>query len=234
MILSLLVFITSLVLVYLSSHLLIKNLIKFFYRLSRSRHTSINLLFFVLLPGIFLHEFSHILSAEILQVRTGHLSLKPQFQHNQLTLGSAQIARTDPIRLTLIGLAPFITGTLTLWLLLKFCLNLNISTITFSTLIPQFISSIQQLSPIVIIGTFYLIFAITNTMFSSPSDLQAAGLPVILFLIITTILKLSQFSLPTALITYSTNLFLLLSTIFFLTLFLNLIFLLPLKIFNRH
>ena len=54
-------------------------------------------------PGVFLHEFSHILMAEMLRVPTGELKLKPEIKDGHLTLGSAQIAATDPLRLTLIG-----------------------------------------------------------------------------------------------------------------------------------
>ena len=211
-----------------------ENLIKFFYRLTRSRQTSVNILFFLLLPGIFLHEFSHILSAELLQVRTGHLDLTPHFKDNQLRLGSAQIAKTDPIRLTLIGTAPFLTGTLTLWLILKFGLHLSPSTFTITNLLPQLIFAFKQISPLPLILLIYLLFSISNTMFSSPSDLQSAGLPIILFLIILGTIQLTNFSLPTPAINSIINLFFLLSTIFALILVLNLIILIPLKFLNRQ
>ena len=226
MYLSLLLFIFSAVLVYFSSRSLIKNLIRLFYRLTRSQNTAINLLFFLLLPGVFLHEFAHILTAEVLRVPTGELSLKPQFKNNQLRLGSAQIALTDPIRLTLIGTAPFLLGTITLWLLLTFGLNINLSSINL-----DFIKTTPLILKLLF---FYLTFSITNTMFSSPSDLQAAGLPIVLFLLIFGSLNIANLNPPLMLTTYSTNLFTLLATIFFLVLALNLIILFPLKILNRH
>jgi len=230
MLLPIILFIVSIFLLFISSQALITRLIKKFYRLSHSHHTAVNLLFFLLLPGIFLHEFSHILTAELLQVRTGHLSLKPQFKDNQLKLGSAQIAQTDPIRLTLIGTAPFFTGTLTLWLLLKFGLNLNLSTITFSNLIPQFTSSIQQLAPLTLLAIFYLLFAIANTMFSSPTDLQAAGLPLILLLIILITLNFAPLTLPINAINLFQNFLFSVSLLFFITLSVNIILLLLLKL----
>ena len=234
MLLSLLFFIISITLLYLSSHSLIKNLIKFFYRLFHSRHTSINLLFFLLLPGIFLHEFSHILSAELLQVRTGHLSLTPHFKDNQLRLGSAQIAKTDPIRLTLIGTAPFLTGTIALWLILKLGLHLSPSILNITNFLPQLTLAFKQISFLPLLLLTYLLFSISNTMFSSPSDLQSAGLPIILFLIIFGVIQLTNFSLPTSIISSIINLFFLLGTIFTLILLLNLIILLPLKLANRQ
>jgi len=230
MLLPIILFIVAIFLLFLSSQALIRKLIKIFYYLTHSHHTSVNILFFLLLPGIFLHEFSHILAAELLQVPTGHLSLKPQFKNNQLKLGSAQIAQTDPIRLTLIGTAPFFSGTLTLWLLLKFGLNLNLSTITFSNLIPQFIFSIQQLAPITLLITFYLLFAITNTMFSSPTDLQAAGFPLILIIILLITLNFTSLTLPINSLNLFQNFLFSLSLVFSITLIINIIILLFLKL----
>jgi len=110
MLLSLLAFSLAALALFFSSQALLSRLF---------RRLPLNLVFFLLLPGIFLHEFSHILMAEILRVKTGELKLKPEIVNGHLTLGSAQIALTDPFRLTLIGIAPFIAGTASLWLLLN-------------------------------------------------------------------------------------------------------------------
>jgi len=233
MLLSLFLFILTLTLLYLSSHSLIIHLIKIFYRLTHSHETAVNLLFFLLLPGVFLHEFSHIITAELLQVPTGHLSFKPHFKNGQLLLGSAQIASTDPFRLTLIGTAPFLTGTFTLWALLKIALHLSVSQLNLANFIPQILFSINQLSFLPLLLIFYLLFSISNTMFSSPSDLQATGLPIILLLIILGTFKLANLTIPPSTLISLTNLFLLLTTIFTLTLLFNLLLLLPLKFINR-
>src|SRR3989338_5643040 len=111
MLLSLLAFALAALALFLSSQALLSRLF---------RLLPLNLVFFLLLPGIFLHEFSHILMAELLRVKTGELRLKPEISEGQLRLGSAQIASTDPLRLTLIGVAPFITGVLTLLLTFNF------------------------------------------------------------------------------------------------------------------
>ncbi len=71
-------------------------------------------------------------------------------------------------------------------------------------------------------------------MFSSPSDLQSAALPIILILIILGIFQLTHLNLPSIFITYSSNLLILLSTIFFIVLILNLILLAPIKILLRN
>ena len=64
------------------------------------------------LPGTVLHELSHWIVAEILQVRTGEITILPDFEGKgeSQRLGSVATARSDPFRGFLIGVAPFITG----------------------------------------------------------------------------------------------------------------------------
>ncbi len=252
---SLLTFIFSTILLYLSSRALTNILFKIFSRLTKSQTTSINLIFFLFLPGIFLHEFSHILSATLLRVPTGRLSLKPELQvpnsqigfrtsastlasptnvgpssepkkFGSLTLGSAQIASTDPIRLTLIGTAPFITGTTILWLILTLGLNLNLTQLS--------LNPILQTPPLILFLFGYLLFAISSTMFSSPSDLQAAGFPLFLLIFIFGIFKITNLQIPPALLTSITNFLSLLSLVFGLTLTLNILIFLPLKLLTKN
>ena len=203
MFLSLLAFAASAVALFLSSQALLSHLL---------RHLPLNLVFFLLLPGIFLHEFSHILMAEILRVRTGELKLKPEIHEGHLTLGSAQIALTDPFRLTLIGIAPFISGTAVLWLLIN--------------LVPK--------NPVyLLLFTYYLVFAIANTLFSSASDLQAAAIPLILVLIIFGLFNLTNLNLPPALLEFLPGFFFNLTRIFGYTLVINLLLFFPLKLFRK-
>lgn len=71
------------------------------------------------LPGTILHELSHWLVAELLGVRTGTITILPEFEDGQERerLGSVQTASSGPLRGFLIGAAPFFTGLLTLWIL---------------------------------------------------------------------------------------------------------------------
>lgn len=66
----------------------------------------------LVLPGTIIHELSHWLVAEILQVRTGEINILPRLKggSGEERLGSVATAKTDPIRGFLIGVAPFITG----------------------------------------------------------------------------------------------------------------------------
>ncbi|MFH1244347.1 MAG: hypothetical protein V1487_02100 [bacterium] len=70
----------------------------------------------LVLPGTVVHELSHWLVAEILQVRTGEIVVLPELrgQGKEERLGSVQTERTDPFRGFLIGMAPLITGLLIL------------------------------------------------------------------------------------------------------------------------
>lgn len=70
----------------------------------------------IFLPGTIIHELSHWLVAEILQVRTGAITIFPDLGDDDeeggghQRLGSVETARSDPFRGFLIGLAPFISG----------------------------------------------------------------------------------------------------------------------------
>lgn len=207
MFLSLLAFASGAIALFLSSQALLTLLF---------RRLHLNLVFFLLLPGVMLHELSHILMAEFLQVKTGELKLKPEIHDGHLTLGSAQIALTDPFRLTLIGLAPFLAGTAVLWLLIG-----NWELVTGNSI------WYWQL----VIG--YLVFAIANTLFSSASDLQAAAAPLILVLLVLGGFSLINLSLPADLVPTMQAFFFNLARVFGYTLGINLLLLLLLKFLPR-
>jgi len=67
----------------------------------------------IFIPGIFLHELSHFLIAQLLRVRTGRFSIFPRpMADGTLRLGYVEIASGGIIRDSLIGAAPLITGCL--------------------------------------------------------------------------------------------------------------------------
>jgi hypothetical protein len=80
-----------------------------------TRNPKLAILFFslVFLPGVFLHELSHFLSAKLLRVRTGRFSIFPKdLEDGRLQLGFVEIAETDPVRESLIGAAPLLAGSM--------------------------------------------------------------------------------------------------------------------------
>ena len=78
----------------------------------------IRVLFYLLLPGVVLHEASHYVAAKLLLVRTNGLNVGiARSSKRQISLGSVDIQRSDPIRESLIGVAPFVVGVIALWLI---------------------------------------------------------------------------------------------------------------------
>ena len=127
-------------------------------RLTHSRTISITILTIILFPGTVIHELSHLFTAEVLGVHTGTLNLAPEsIEGEEVQSGSVQVAVTDPFRRTLIGIAPTITGMVTI------------------SILSWYLSHTQQF--IIGIALLYLILTISNTMFTSKEDLKGV-LPV--------------------------------------------------------
>lgn len=116
----------------------------------------INAISFLFLPGIIIHELSHFLVASLLFVPTGDIEFMPQLTDGGLKLGSVGIARTDPIRRFLIGVAPILAGLSLIVGIFYFVLNNGL----FNGWILLLVS--------------YIIFAVGNTMFSSKKDMEGA------------------------------------------------------------
>jgi len=132
---------------------------------------------FIMFPGICLHEVSHWLMAHLLWVKPLHFSLKPEIKDDGwMQLGGVQLqGPIDPFRHSLVGLAPLISGCLAILLIGQIALDID----NLAYLLTQ-----NRLEPIISHGTdlitqpltwlwFYLIFAISNAMFPSPIDRQA-------------------------------------------------------------
>jgi hypothetical protein len=85
----------------------------FFLILTRRPGVTQVLFAIIFLPGVFLHELSHFLTAKLLRVRTGRFSLIPQAQPDgRLRLGYVETAPGGFLRDALIGIAPLVTGSL--------------------------------------------------------------------------------------------------------------------------
>lgn len=83
--------------------------------LFRSQKPGLWIYAFIMLPGTILHELSHWIVAEILQVRTGEIKILPDNDHaEEHRLGSVATEKVGALRGILIGSAPFVTGLLVL------------------------------------------------------------------------------------------------------------------------
>lgn len=149
------------------------------------------LLYFVLLlPGILIHELSHWLTAKLLGVRTGKISFGPSNRRgNQMRLGSVTVARTDPFRASLIGVAPLISGSLAILIIGQLILGFG----DVGKVLPdgQWQQVWQSLQTHLRMPDFwlwlYLIFAISNAMLPSEAD-REPWRPVLMFMGLTALI----------------------------------------------
>ncbi|MBI5300901.1 MAG: hypothetical protein HY868_02100 [Chloroflexi bacterium] len=140
---------------------------------------AIKLLFYLLLPGILLHELSHYVVAKILLVNTSgiHLGVKPmKSKGNQISLGSVVIERTDPLRESLIGIAPFVVGIGAIWAIAGW--GFDVWPETGLTVPQMFYRVADYASDWTTWLDLYLIFAVSTAMIPSQSDREPWG-PVI-------------------------------------------------------
>ena len=142
------------------------------------------LYFVLLLPGILIHELSHWLAANLLGVRTGKISLWPsRRQGNQMRMGSVRVARTDPFRSSLIGVAPLISGCLAILIIGQLILGFGdlgggLLNREWEQVGESLLTHLQ--SPDFWLW-LYLIFAISNAMLPSETD-REPWKPVLLFM----------------------------------------------------
>lgn len=130
--------------------------------------------FYMLAPGVILHEMSHWLFAKLLLVRTGDFALfRPRSRGaGKVTLGYVEVYKSDPIRQSLIGLAPLPVGIgvlLGLAALLGFNHEARFADNwrTLSELPGQFVDTFRQ--PLNFLW-LYLVFTVSNGMLPSAPD----------------------------------------------------------------
>lgn len=153
--------------------------------LTRRMDVSIIVFSILFLPGVFLHELSHFLTAKLLRVKTGKLSLIPQYQESgRLRLGYIETEKVDFFRDALIGLAPLVIGIVVTGFIVKDRLGL----ITSWQILREFdlVLLIDSLREVVNQPNFwvwfYLSVVVSSTMMPSPAD-RKAWIPLLLFLI---------------------------------------------------
>ena len=116
------------------------------------------LLWIIYFPGIFLHEAAHLVSAIALLLRVDSIYLLPSIKteddgKKSIKFGYVTYYRADPVRGLLVGIAPFILGTIVLVVLFN--------AISFPN--EKILNNIFFI---------YTSFVISSTMFSSKQDLR--------------------------------------------------------------
>lgn len=151
------------------------------------KESAASILFFLLfLPGIFLHESSHWLTARILKVPVGEFSLKPKMlKDGKIRLGYVETAQTDWLRDTLIGASPIIFGMILIAWISTAKLEMLPAWQLFLDM--DIAGLIEKLNSNLRIADFwlwfYIVFSISSMMLPSPSD-RRAWLPVGLVIVV--------------------------------------------------
>jgi hypothetical protein len=147
--------------------------------------TALIIYFVIVLPGVVLHELSHWLMASALGVPVRKLSLGPvrKGRSSRVSLGSVQVASVDPVRSSLIGLAPLLGGSAVILLIGYLVLHVDqVAVAMTSGGGAAIVEGLEQLVQAGDLGLWlYLIFAISNAMLPSESDMEAVR-PVLIFL----------------------------------------------------
>lgn len=142
------------------------------YLLFENSQMALVLYFLLLLPGIIVHELSHWLMAKLLGMRTGKLSIWPSGRRDRMQMGSVKIARADPIRESLVGLAPLIGGGLVILIIGDLVLGLGEAKDALLSGEWSWIG--EELWNYVHTPDFwlwlYLIFSVSNAMLPSEAD----------------------------------------------------------------
>ncbi|MDX1663216.1 MAG: hypothetical protein R3272_05435 [Candidatus Promineifilaceae bacterium] len=133
----------------------------------------------ILFPGVLLHELSHWLAARLLGVRTGRLSLLPSLERDgTIRLGYVEYYRhrsLDPVRESLIGAAPLLTGTVAILLIGLYVFNVSALILALESRqvegLMDVLATFTEVPDLLL--WIYLIFAISNAMMPSPSDRRA-------------------------------------------------------------
>jgi len=187
-------FAINLLVLIITQRLLQKEIQVVLLLITGSPNLAIGIFSILLLPGVFIHELSHLLMSIILRVPVLKISLVPEVtKKGRIRLGFVQTAKTDVVRDSLIGLAPFIVGLVLLALIgaAKFGIN-AISNPSIGEYGEKILSFINQIPNVTDFGIWlYLAFAISTTMNPSESDRQSWKL---IFIVLILVLSLVFFS----------------------------------------
>ena len=139
---------------------------------------AVRALFLILLPGVLLHEGSHWLVANLVGVRTGKVSIGlGKMRGKHFSLGSVTVDRSDPLRESLIGVAPFITGLLAVWALMGFGFGLWSPDDPMEVLQTIWSTINDPLTWIAL----YFVFSVSTSMIPSESDREPWGVIIAIF-----------------------------------------------------
>lgn len=152
------IFIGEILVIFMLSRISLQKSYRVLHKLLKNDRSIVFVVSLVYFPGTLLHELSHYVVALVLNLHPSEMQLFPVIEGNKVKLGHVLYEKPphDFIRSVLVGIAPFIGGLLSLWLIIQ--IKLFPGTEWWQTLF---------------FG--YLILTITANMFSSPQDLVDVG-----------------------------------------------------------
>jgi hypothetical protein len=149
------------------------------FLLTGNKNWAIILYAIILFPGVLLHELSHWFVAGFLGVRTGAFSVLPKLKPDgSIQLGYVEYyksQRLGPMRESLIGSAPLVTGTAVVLLIAHHIFRVTTLTEAIQTGDVEILT--EALTVLFATSDFllwlYLHYAISNAMMPSASDRRA-------------------------------------------------------------
>ncbi len=160
---------------------------------------TLTIYFVLVLPGVIVHELSHWLVAKLLGVRVSLPRFGPvrQGRARRVSLGSVRVGKADPVRASLIGVAPLLGGSALIVLIGN--LVLGVGELADALSGQGAIGLLDGLEQMAHVADFwlwlYLIFAVSNAMLPSESDMSTVR-PVLLFLGMVTAVVLLVSGVP--------------------------------------
>jgi hypothetical protein len=155
--------------------------------------------FVIVLPGVVIHELSHWLMALLSGTRVRKFSIGPvrKGRSRRVSLGSVQVAGVDPLRASLIGLAPLLGGSAVILLIGNQVLGVReLAGAMSGQGIDGLLAGLGQMVRVADFWLWlYLIFAVSNAMLPSESDMDTVR-PVLIFLGLATVVILVVAGVP--------------------------------------
>ena len=215
-------FIVQVYLLSILSNKLFNLLYQYLYRIFKKESTVVFVISLMFLPGTFIHELSHAITATLMGSRVTKFSIWPQVENGGIKMGYAQFIVLDVVRNTFIGISPLIFGIMLLYILI---INFFVVNIYLKILF------------------IYLIFQVSNSMFLSESDIKDLKLLSLVVLVLGLLVFIADlFYLKYGLMNYlnfnflsgiNINFLFYLNIFFGATLFMNLLILGVVKLLNK-
>lgn len=139
------IFIVFVIILYFLSRQTLNEIFYFLHLFIRNKKIIFLLISIFFFPGTVIHELSHFFLAMILFLPVVGLDIFPKFEGQSIKLGSVHYIKKDFLRGFIVGIAPFFGAMLFFWLISYLPTN---------------------------IFSYYLIYVVSSTMFSSKKDLE--------------------------------------------------------------